>query len=247
MPHICGSTAVWVSAVATAASTALPPAASTSAPASTASGCAAQTMPRVIRVCLPDRARNVPEPHAPRQWPTAYSISGRKHQAWRSPLSFGSAPPRSVSSTAVAGGTVHGAPRLSPGHAQFLWRACAVRRRSRGRAATHHRPDRPERRRQDHPVQLHLRAGAARLGPHHLRRPRHHAPAAGPDQRARAGPHLPDRARHSASLGAREPAALRPAPAGRVARHRAAAHERHAGARDGRSTSARSRSRRGSI
>src|SRR5215211_4063184 len=47
----------------------------------------------------------------------------------------------------------HGAARLSSGHAQFLWRACVERRRPCGRAAPHHRPDRPERRRQDHAVQ----------------------------------------------------------------------------------------------
>ena len=75
---------------------------------------------------------------------------------------------------------------MSPGHAQLLRRARARRRRSRGRAATHHRPDRPQRRRQDHAVQLRLRARAGRRRPHHVRRPRHHA-AGGRTGSARSG------------------------------------------------------------
>ena len=76
---------------------------------------------------------------------------------------------------------------------------CAPRRGPSGRGAPDHRPDRPERRGQDHAVQLHFRRRAARFGNRALRRARHHELAARPHRLRRARPNVPDRARLSAA------------------------------------------------
>ena len=82
-------------------------------------------------------------------------------------------------------------PRGRTGRGALRWGAGARRRRPRRRGRRHHRPDRAERRRQDHALQRHLRAPGPRVGPHPpgRRRPRGREPA--PPGPARDRPHVP--------------------------------------------------------
>ena len=71
-------------------------------------------------------------------------------------------------------------------------------------AGRHSRPDRAERRRQIHLLQLPDRRSGVDLGQGAVRRPRHHRPDAGGARAARAGPHLPGAADLRRHVGAGE-------------------------------------------